>query len=82
MAGFKTIHEARRAHAALDIPECPGEREWLDRIRTWEDVERYSVKVYKMVRAAPPEERERLIAMAPAVWDWLSRAYGVLRGRG
>jgi hypothetical protein len=68
---FKTMHDAAVAHAALAIPTFPDEREWPDRLRDFADAQLVGRAVIAEVRSCEPAERDRRIAMAPTVWEWL-----------
>lgn len=57
------------------IPEFPGEREWPDRLRTWEDFERLGPIVAGQFRRIGAYERERRRAMAPELFELLVRAF-------
>jgi hypothetical protein len=78
MSMFRTLHEAALAHAALVIPGFPNEREWPDRIRSFEDAQEVGLAVLADVRSCEPDERARRIAMAPQLWEWLMSSERVL----
>jgi hypothetical protein len=63
----------------LPLPVCPGEREWLDRLRTWDDFQVFGLAVLSDIRSARPQERRRLIRMCPRAWNLLEASEFVLR---
>lgn len=71
--------EAFRAeYDALKIPEFPDEREWPDRVRSWEDFLANGPAVAELLRRKDgwfPDEHERLRALAPKLADLVLRAF-------
>jgi len=82
-----TLEQYRAAYERLrpTIPQFPGEREWPDRLRSWDDFVQFGPLVAEQFRALTVDERagrsrargelERLRTMAPDLADLVLRAF-------
>lgn len=61
------------------IPEFDGEREWPDRLRTFDDFIELGPLVVESFDWSDADELRRLRAMAPELWALLLESYGTPR---
>lgn len=63
------------------LPEFPWERQWVDRLRTFDDFIELGPLVIESFDWQDTDELRRLHDMAPELWTLLLDAYGTDRQR-
>ena len=67
----------RARHDALPpLAEFPGEREWVDRVRTFDEFLRLGPKMIESFDGLDTEEVGRRRQMAPELYELLREAFG------
>lgn len=80
------LEQLRARYDALGpLPEFPGEREWVDRLRTFDDFVEFGPLTWDTFVGISKREHERMRTMAPELYELLRQAFSTVtppRGTG
>lgn len=66
----------RRYEALPPLPEFPWEREWVDRLRSFDDFLRLGPLVWESFSLVSRRDHERMRQLAPELYELLRDSFG------
>ena len=64
-----------RYERLLPVPAIPGEREWVDRVTTYDDFLKMGPEVIESLKKMGEEDRQRVRKFATELYDLLMEAF-------